>query len=185
MTGHDDATDVFPGEPRTLSDLPRLPGAEQRAAMYRELAGHPPPVQPPADPWAEDTVYGGRDMQRIRQQDRAGACLDEFRTVSHLADTHPTRLDVVRRAAIILRAEPWAPTSERYFGIRLAAALEGTKVTCRECKRKWTAIPEDPVYDTTTANGGLCFTCVLPATRGDNAQHVLEGVIVPPGKDGA
>jgi hypothetical protein len=93
------------------------------------------------------------------------------------------------RAAVILRAGPWAPEIERVWGI-WAAPVEayGTEVTCRTCGRVWTCIPEDTCYmPAQDGTGGVCFGCALAVTRPDialPAEPVLEGVVVPKRRGG-
>jgi hypothetical protein len=88
------------------------------------------------------------------------------------------------RAAVILRAGPWAPEIERVWGIWAASpGTYGTEVTCRTCGRVWVCIPEDTYYmPAQDGTGGVCFGCALAATRPDialPAEPVLEGVVVP------
>jgi hypothetical protein len=101
------------------------------------------------------------------------------RTLRYLQD-RAEREDprIPARAAAILLAGWDAPEAEQRDGIRINTALEGEQVKCRDCHRKWHAIPEDPFYDATTKTDGLCFACVLIETRTTAAVPVIEGVVV-------
>jgi hypothetical protein len=78
-----------------------------------------------------------------------------------------TREAVFRRAAVIISARPGALHFERALGMRAALQLEGTDVRCRTCRKTWKCLPEEPCYEATAADDGLCLACMLAETRPD------------------
>jgi hypothetical protein len=104
---------------------------------------------------------------------------------------HP---DTYFRAAVILRATPDAPETERFLGMRADPGLYGTTVRCARCAAEWTCQVEDPYFgpgpgpasDAGPDLGGLCTVCVLADTRRDEATAPITGTIVePPGEKAA
>src|SRR5258708_1594414 len=97
--------------------------------------------------------------------------------ISYLIDhlTHPA---AVARAAVILRAEPWASRAEQGAGLVLAVGAEGSKVKCAGCGKRYDCLPEDPWYSDPadeTGKTGLCLVCLITETR----SPVLVDAITP------
>jgi hypothetical protein len=126
----------------------------------------------PDTPWGRhQRTQLGRTLAYLRERAEGGSAGTET---------------VKRRAARILAADPpplrpggpGAPELERMLGIPLATALEGQDVKCRDCRRTWKCLPEDPYYEATTADDGLCAACMLAGTRRDVAVPAIEPTAV-------
>lgn len=95
--------------------------------------------------------------------------------LARVEDPHSLR----ERSAAILIAEPWDPEFHRELGlVGRFGELGRVRVTCRACKRKWTAQIEDDYFGGTNRSNGLCMSCALADCRPDLAVAALEGTIV-------